>query len=108
MLDYATYIDYEISVQKDEEFSTISDDDIRIYLEKENSGVYEMVFGPESFTPLRKATKIGTPVDSMVLYENKATKDSTDRYRLRIWVSDKSVTAKGNYGLNVFVNADTK
>lgn len=104
-LDNATSINYEISVLKDEEFSTISDEDIKIYLEKENSGIYEVVAGPMSYTPLKVSTKIGTPVGSMVLYSNKASRTTTERYRLRIWLSDKSVTQKGNYGLDVYVNA---
>ena len=107
-LDNAAFIDYEISVVKDEKFSTISDDDIKIYLEKENSGIYEEVFGPEKFTPLSKTSKVGTPVGSMGLYKNRSTRVSTDRYRLRIWMSDKSATAKGNYGVDIFVNASAK
>lgn len=107
-LDNATYIDYEISIVKDETFSTIPDDDIRIYLEQEDSGSYVEVLEPTKFTPLKKKSKIGTPVGSMVLFQTKKTKSLTDRYRLRIWVSDKSLITKGDYGVEVFVNASTK
>ena len=107
-LDNATYIDYEISIVKDEKFSTIPDDDIRIYLEQEDSGSYIEVLEPTKFTPLKKKSKIGTPAGSMVLFQTKKTKSLTDRYRLRMWVSDKSLITKGNYGVEVFVNANTK
>ena len=106
-LDNAPYIEYEISVVKDENYSTIPDDDIRIYLEQEQSGAYVEVFAPSKFTPLKKKTSIGTPVGSMVLYQTKRTKKTVDRYRLRVWVADKSLMEKGNYGLEVFVNAHT-
>lgn len=107
-LDNATYIDYEISIAKDEKFSTIPDDDIRIYLEQEDSGAYTTVLEPCKFTPLKNKSKIGTPVGSMVLFKTKKTKSLTDRYRLRMWLSDKSLVLNGNFGVEVFVNARTK
>ena len=107
-LDNATYIDYEISVLRDANFSTISNDDIKIYLEQEKSGAYVMVFGPDKYTPLKGATEIGTPEGSMVLFKTRKTKSLTDRYRLRIWVSDKSLISGGSYGVEVFVNAKTQ
>ena len=47
-LDGAPKVEYEISVIKDEKESTIPDEDIRIYLEKEESGTYTQLFGPEA------------------------------------------------------------
>lgn len=104
-LDNATSIKYEISILKDEEYSTISDEDIRIYLEKEDSGEYVSVFEPASYTPLTRKTKVGTPVGNMILYEGRTTRSQTERFRLRIWSSDKSALSKGNYGVSVYVNA---
>jgi len=102
-LDNATFVDYEISVIKKSK-SSIADEDIRIYLEQEQSGSYVKVFGPETFVPIKEVTKKGSPVGSMVLYHVKRTKSLTDRYRLRIWLSDKSVVTNGTYELEVNVN----
>ena len=100
-LDNATFVDYEISVIKS---ATISDDDIRIYLEYEDSGTYVEVFGPEEFKPLKEASRRGSPAGSMALYHVKRTKSLTDRYRLRLWLSDKSLATNGTYELEVYVN----
>ena len=103
-LDGADSIEYEISVSKDTVNSTISDEDIRIYLEKEKSGTYTKIFGPEKFTALKKDTKLGTKKGNMVIYKTKKIKGGTDHYRLRIWMADNSVLPTGNYG--VLVNID--
>ena len=50
--DSADSIDYEIAITKDKTTSTISDEDIRIYLEKEDNDVYKKKFGPEKYTKL--------------------------------------------------------
>ena len=104
-LDNATYIEYELAVTKDKKFSTVSDEDIRIYLEQEKSGTYTEVLEPSAFIPLKEVTDIGTQKGDMVLYRTKRTKNGTDRYRLRMWVSDKSLIEKGNYNLEVTVKA---
>lgn len=107
-LDNATYIEYELSIVKDEKYSTIPDEDIRFYLEQEDSGSYMEVLKPTKFTPLKEKSKVGTPAGSMLLFKTKKIKSLTDRYRLRMWVSDKSKISKGNYAVEVFVNANTK
>lgn len=107
-LDNATSIEYEISAIKDTKNSTISDDDIRIYLEKENSGTYSTVFGPEKFTALKKESSLGSPEGSMVLTSVKSKKSITDNYRLRLWLSDKSMLTAGNYSLEIIVNGKAK
>lgn len=107
-LDNAPSLEYEISAVKDKVNSTISDDDIKIYLEKEKSGTYTKVFGPSKYTPLKKKDKFGTEAGSMVLLTTKKTNTSTDNYRLRMWLSDKSVTTNGNYSIEIVVNAIAK
>ena len=82
-------IDYEISIKKDPT-STIADDKVRIYLEKQKSGTFTKVFEPKQYVPLPKKTDIGTPTGSMVLLNGISKKDSSDNYRLRIWVCDTS------------------
>ena len=98
-------ITYEIAVIKDKS-STISDNSIKLYLEKQNSGSYEQVMEPTIFKSITKKSKIGSPKSSMVLYKLKRKKSGTDNYRLRIWIKedavvemDKSYTVKVNvYG----------
>ena len=107
-LDNAPSLDYEISIVKDKVDSNISDSDIRIYLEKEKSGTFTKVFGPNKYTPLKKKNKYGTEAGSMVLVDTKKTNSSVDNYRLRIWLSDTSVTTEGNYSVKVVVKALAK
>lgn len=107
-LNKAKEIDYELAVVKDDALSTISDDDIKIYLEKEDSGAYNKVFGPESYKKIKKDTKLGSPEGSMVLLKEKRKKDVKENYRLRMWLSDKSVTKQGNYSVEVIVNGIAK
>ncbi len=109
-LKKASSIEYEISAIKDDDpkNSSISDDDIRIYLEKEKSGTYTKVFGPSKYIPIKKTTELGSPAGSMVLVHSKAIQSSKDNYRLRMWLSDKSVMEKGNYSVDIVVNGHAK
>lgn len=107
-LDNARGVEYEISAIKDTKNSNISDDDIKIYLEKEKSGTYTKVFGPEKFKPLKKKTEIGSEKGSMVLTKTKKTNSIADNYRLRVWLSDKSNTPSGNYSIKIVVNGKAK
>lgn len=96
---------YEITINKDSS-SDISDDSIRVYLEKQQSGTYSKVFGPQKYIPLTKKTDVGSPVGSMVLLRSVVKDDSSDNYRLKMWVSsdealDNSVA--GNYTVKVDV-----
>lgn len=98
-------ITYEIAAIKDKS-STISDDFIKLYLEKQNSGTYEQVMEPTIFKPITEKSKVGSPNGSMVLYKLNRKKSGTDNYRLRMWIKedavvemDKSYTVKVNvYG----------
>ena len=107
-LDNAPSIEYEIAVIKDKSKCTISDSDIRIYLEQEKSGTYTKIFGPSKYIPLKKDSNLGTLEGSMVLAKVKKIKKSSDNYRLRIWLADTSALEKGNYSLDVVVNGKAK
>lgn len=80
---------YEIAAVKDKN-STISDNDIRIYLEKQVSGTYEEIVKPQPFKPIAKNSKIGSTKGSMLLKKVKTKVSSNDNYRLRMWLSDKA------------------
>lgn len=98
-------ISYEISIMKDPA-STIADDKIRVYLEKQTSGTFTKVFEPQQYIPLAKKSDIGSPAGSMVLFKGISKSDSSDNYRLRIWVSNDvqlDNSQLGNYTLSVDV-----
>ena len=108
ILDNARSVEYELSLVKDKKLSNIPDDDIRIYLEKENSGTYAAVFEPKGFTPLKKDSKYGSKIGDMVLTKEKKTRKSIDLYRLRVWLRDQSTVVNGNYSVEVVVSGISK
>ena len=77
-LDNAASLEYELSLIKIKKNSTIPDDEVRIYLEQENSGTYTGVFEPKAFEALKKDNEYGTKAGEMVLFHVKKTKASTD------------------------------
>ena len=107
-LKKAPSIEYELAIIKDDKNSTISDEDIRIYLEKENSGSYSKVFGPENYKEIKEKSKLSSPKGSMVLVNSKSIKSISDKYRLRVWLSDASVVEKGSFAFEVVVNGVAK
>ena len=108
LLDNASNVEYEIAIVKDIVNSTIPDEDIKIYLEKEKDGTYTKVFGPSKFTPLKKESELGSKKGSMALLNVKKTNSNTDNYRLRMWLSDKSELNSGSYSIDVEVNGIAK
>lgn len=106
-LDEADSVDYEISIEKSAT-STIPDDDIRIYLEKEKSGTYSKVSEPVSFKALKENSKLGSKKGSMILTKEKKEKSGTDNYRLRMWLADSSLVVTGNYSVEVNIVGKAK
>lgn len=100
-------ITYELSIKKISDKSNVDDKYIRIYLEKEDSGSYKSVLKPVNYQKIKKISKIGTK-DGMILYKQTITKTSTDNYRLRIWLSDKSLLTEGKYAVEVNIKAIAK
>lgn len=104
-------IDYEIALIKDVASSNILDNNIRIYLEKENSGSYSSLFGPKKFSGLTKKSQLGSPKGAMVIAKDSKKKSSVDNYRLRIWLSDTAEITPGvaqNYVVKVAVYGKAK
>lgn len=82
-------INYEIAAIK-KDSSTISDANVRLYLEKsatENSG-YTQAFAPAQFTPSTSASDIGSPVGSMILESGTFTSSQKNYYILRMWLAE--------------------
>ncbi len=84
--------DYEISAEK-VNTSTLSNDEVKLYLEKEVNGTYEEVMAPKNFTPLSESTDLGTMAGTMLLDSGTVSETSTINYRLRMWVDEN--TEKG-------------
>ena len=108
-LEDDTSIKYEIALIKDKS-STISDDDIMVYLEKQNSGTYAKVDEPKVFTPIKKKSKLGSPAKSMVLNRVSQSSSQVDNYRLPIWVREGATIQNSNatymLKVNVYAKAD--
>ncbi len=92
-LEDSDEIDYEIAVSIIEDESNVTGDYVKFYLEKQNSGSFSKVFGPSIFKGITTASKLSTPAGSMVLLEDTKKKDSTDNYRLRVFLDEKSIVS---------------
>ena len=103
----AAEIEYEISVIKDNS-STIPDKDIRIYLEKYVNNTYKEVFRPSAFEGLEVDSKVGSKKGSMIVYNDSVISTESQKYRLRLWLSDTSTVTTGTYSIDLAVNAIAK
>lgn len=102
-LDEDTSVQYEIALIKDSE-STISDNDVVVYLEKQNSGSYAKVDDPVVFTPSKKKTSLGSPAKSMILDKVTLSSEKIVNYRLRMWIREGAVVdPSGVYSVKVKV-----
>ena len=103
--DSDSKVSYEVAIEKDES-STIPDENIMVFLEKETSGSYSKVDDPTVFTPRKKKSSLGSPKGSMVLDQEKLSSSQSVNYRLRIWVKEGSVISDPNstYAVRVKVN----
>ena len=104
--DDAKTITYELSIRKVK--GNVSDDDIIIYLEKEDSGTYSPILKPTSYKPLKKDSKSVTKKNNMILITEEKNKSAIDNYRLRTWISDKSSVSNGIYQLEINIFAKAK
>ena len=80
-------VDYEVVVEKDSKCN-ISDNNLKIYLERENEGTYIKIFDPKSFKALKKKSKLGSPKGTMVLFNGSYSKDAIEKYRLKAWIKE--------------------
>lgn len=92
----ADEIDYEIAVSVNKSDTNIDVNKLKVYLEKEESGSYSRVFGPSIFKAITSKSKYGSPTGSMILYKNNVKNNTTDNYRLRVWLDSTSSDLSGN------------
>lgn len=96
-------VTYEIAAMKDKS-STISDDNIKLYLEQQVSGTYEETMAPKTYTPIKEDSQIGSPAGSMVLKTVNKDESGTDNYRLRMWIKENtSIDISQHYTVKVNV-----
>ena len=88
-IEEADYIEYEILLIKDEIVSTALDKNIKVYLEKEDSGTYVKVSDPLIFDSNINDEKLGESI--MSVYKVKKKTSGNDNYRLRMWLADTAV-----------------
>ena len=101
-------IQYEITAVKDKS-STISDKDIKIYLEKQQNGTYVKFIEPTRFIPLDQNTEIGSPIGTMVLKKVERKGNTTDNYRLKMWINNDSKVGENKfYSIKINIYAKTK
>ena len=97
---------YEIAAEKVES-STLSNNEVKLYLEKEVNNSYEEVMAPKNFTPLSESTDLGTMAGTMLLDSGSVNKTSTINYRLRMWVDANAIVGEleKSFGVRVSVKA---
>ena len=105
-IDDAKSITYELSLKKVK--GNVPENDIVVYLEKEDSGTYSPIIKPIGFKKIKKDSKFGTKKNSMILLTEEKDKSVIDNYRLRTWISEKSSVTNGNYQLEINIIATAK
>lgn len=107
-IEEANEIEYEIILVRDETVSTALNENIKVYLEKCESGTYVEVAGPEVFTV---NDDIDLDGDAMSIYKTSTKSSGNDNYRLRIWLSDTAVydaSELQNFSVKVVINGEAK
>lgn len=111
VVDEAEYIEYQIILVKDNEFSTAIDSNIKVYLEKEDSGTYTKVGEPVKFVNEVKEKEEEDEEVSTAIFKIKKTSSDNDNYRLRMWVDEMANIDPSqiqNYGVKVTIEGEAK
>ena len=96
-------MEYEIAIIKDPS-STLSNDDVRLYLTRVVGSTEQTVNGPLRFTPISTPSGLGSPAGSMVMARVIDNTSTTTRYRLRMWVAEGTNIDEVLRTFNVRVN----
>ena len=98
-------VSYEVAISVNEDETNVDLSNLKVYLEKQESGSYSKVLAPTTFKSLSKSSSFGTAKGAMVLFKNKVVNNSNDNYRLRVWMDEKTVTVP-NTVYTISVNVD--
>lgn len=118
MLSAQTTLNYEIYVEKIKtDKPTISNSDVRFYLEKYEDNAYKSTLitqNPQPFIPLENNSFLGSKKGSMILYSGTLSnmtshdKEIKDSFRLRMWVAQDTVIDSISRDFNIKLNVVAK
>ncbi len=107
-----TTINYDVTAKKIDEKCTLTDSDVKLYLEQSTDGTtdWKEKMAPKNFTPGGEKTAEATPATEMLLTSGQFSgKNETDYYRLRMWVDEsykvQSTPKTYTIAVNVYGNA---
>lgn len=118
MLSAQTTLNYEIYVEKIKtDKPTLSNSDVRFYLEKYEDNAYKSTLitqNPQPFIPLENNSFLGSKKGSMILYSGTLSnmtshdKEIKDSFRLRMWVAQNTVIDSISRDFNIKLNVVAK
>ena len=118
MLSAQTTLNYEIYVEKIKtDKPTLSNSDVRFYLEKYEDNAYKYTLitqNPQPFIPLENNSFLGSKKGSMILYSGTLSnmtshdKEIKDSFRLRMWVAQDTVIDSISRDFNIKLNVVAK
>ena len=118
MLSAQTTLNYEIYVEKIKtDKPTLSNSDVRFYLEKYEDNAYKSTLitqNPQPFIPLENNSFLGSKKGSMILYSGTLSnmtshdKEIKDSFRLRMWVAQDTVIDSLSRDFNIKLNVVAK
>lgn len=118
MLSAQTTLNYEIYVEKIKtDKPTLSNSDVRFYLEKYEDNAYKSTLitqNPQPFIPLENNSFLGSKKGSMILYSGTLfnmtshDKEIKDSFRLRMWVAQDTVIDSISRDFNIKLNVVAK
>ena len=118
MLSAQTTLNYEIYVEKIKtDKPTLSNSDVRFYLEKYEDYAYKstlITHNPQPFIPLENNSFLGSKKGSMILYSGTLSnmtshdKEIKDSFRLRMWVAQDTVIDSISRDFNIKLNVVAK
>ena len=118
MLSAQTTLNYEIYVEKIKtDKPTLSNSDVRFYLEKYEDNAYKsslITQNPQPFIPLENNSFLGSKKGSMILYSGTLSnmtshdKEIKDSFRLRMWVAQDTVIDSISRDFNIKLNVVAK
>lgn len=114
----ATTVDYEVVAEKVlVNGASLADSDVKIYLEKMVGDQYVAVpltSPPQAFKANGVETDLGSHADDMILYRGSFTNteavktEFSEKFRLRMWLSDKAVIDDVSRTFQIKVNVNGK
>lgn len=103
--------EYEIALEVDEEFTTSLPENVKIYLEKQESGTYIPVCEPVTFDKIDSKSSYGAPEGSKIVAKVSSDKSTSHNYRLRMWLAEETIVTPEviqSFGIEINVYGEAK